>query len=56
LTVILGVMSFAILLAEATILTNGVDLSLFSILVHTVGQQEVLMQVIFVGLFQYTFL
>ena len=49
-------MSFAILLAEATILTSGVDLSLFSILVHAAGQQEVLVQVIFVGFFQYTFL
>ncbi|XP_027921879.1 LMBR1 domain-containing protein 2 homolog A-like [Vigna unguiculata] len=44
LAVILGVMSFAILLAEATILTSGVDLSLFSILVHAAGQQEVLVQ------------
>ncbi|KAG4999506.1 hypothetical protein JHK87_020578 [Glycine soja] len=44
LAVILGCMSFAILLAEATILTSGVDLSLFSILVHAGGQQEVLVQ------------
>lgn len=51
--VILGCMSFAILLAEATILPSGVDLSLFSILVHAAGQQEVLVQVIiFVDLFQ----
>ncbi|XP_012572400.1 uncharacterized protein [Cicer arietinum] len=44
LAVILGFMSFAILLAEATILPNGVDLSLFSILVHAAGQQEMLVQ------------
>ncbi|PNX95076.1 LMBR1 integral membrane-like protein [Trifolium pratense] len=43
LAVILGFMSFAILLAEATILL-GVDLSLFSILVHAAGQREVLVQ------------
>ncbi|WJX46547.1 hypothetical protein P8452_33337 [Trifolium repens] len=43
LAVILGFMSFAILLAEATILL-GVDLSLFSILVHAAGQKEVLVQ------------
>lgn len=49
-------MSFAILLAEATILTSGVDLSLFSILVHVSGKQEVFVQVIFVDLFQYTFI
>ena len=40
LAVILGCMSFAILLAEATILTSGVDLSLFSILVHAGGRHE----------------
>jgi len=56
LAVILGCMSFAILLAEATILTSGVDLSLFSILVHAAGEQEVLVQVILVDLFQYTFI
>ncbi|XP_029128499.1 LMBR1 domain-containing protein 2 homolog A isoform X2 [Cajanus cajan] len=44
LAVILGCMSFAILLAEATILTSGVDLSVFSILVHAAGQQEGLVQ------------
>ncbi|RDX90810.1 LMBR1 domain-containing protein 2-like A, partial [Mucuna pruriens] len=44
LAVMLGCMSFAILLAEATILTSGVDLSLFSILVHAGGTQEVLVQ------------
>ncbi|KAK6120010.1 hypothetical protein DH2020_046250 [Rehmannia glutinosa] len=35
----------AILLAEATLLTNGVDLSLFSILIKSVGKEEVLVQV-----------
>ncbi|XP_052205972.1 uncharacterized protein LOC127810495 isoform X2 [Diospyros lotus] len=44
LAVILGCMSIAILLAEATILPS-VDLSLFSILVNAVGNQEVLVQV-----------
>ena len=37
-------MSAAILLAEATLLT-GVDLSLFSILINSVGKQEVFVQV-----------
>ncbi|CAA0821005.1 LMBR1-like membrane protein [Striga hermonthica] len=46
LAVILGCMSVAILLAEATLLTNGVDLSLFSILIKSVGPEEVLVQVI----------
>ncbi|THG08314.1 hypothetical protein TEA_019978 [Camellia sinensis var. sinensis] len=41
LAVILGCMSAAILLAEATILPSGVDLSLFSILINAVGKQEV---------------
>lgn len=44
-------MSFAILLAEATILPSGVDLSLFSILVHAAGHTEVLVQVIFIDMF-----
>ncbi|KAK7363109.1 hypothetical protein VNO77_05239 [Canavalia gladiata] len=44
LAVILSCMSFALLLAEATILTSGVDLSLFSILVHAGGENEVLVQ------------
>lgn len=48
LAVILGCMSAAILLAEATILPSGVDLSLFSILINAVGKQEVLVQVKFV--------
>nr|XP_023917777.1 LMBR1 domain-containing protein 2 homolog A-like [Quercus suber] len=45
LAIILGCMSAAILLAEATILPSGVDLSLFSILINAVGRQEVLVQV-----------
>ena len=43
--VILGCMPAAILLAEATLLPSGVDLSLFSILIKAVGKQEVLVQV-----------
>ncbi|XP_012572214.1 uncharacterized protein [Cicer arietinum] len=43
LAVILGIMSVAILLAEATLLPS-VDLSLFSILIKSVGAQEVLVQ------------
>ncbi|XVF67247.1 hypothetical protein PTKIN_Ptkin10aG0105300 [Pterospermum kingtungense] len=43
--IILGCMSAAILLAEATILPSGVDLSLFSILINSVGKQEMLVQV-----------
>ncbi|KAK7311116.1 hypothetical protein RJT34_09035 [Clitoria ternatea] len=42
--VILGIMSVAILLAEATLLPS-VDLSLFSILIKSVGTQEVFVQV-----------
>ncbi|KAK6241331.1 hypothetical protein SCA6_006720 [Theobroma cacao] len=45
LAIILGCMSAALLLAEATILPNGVDLSLFSILINIVGKQEMLVQV-----------
>lgn len=44
LAVILGIMSVAILLAEATLLPS-VDLSLFSILIKSVGTQEMLVQV-----------
>ncbi|MBA0716928.1 hypothetical protein Golax_004779 [Gossypium laxum] len=47
LAVILGCMSAAILLAEATILPRGVDLSLFSILINSVGRQELVGQVIY---------
>ncbi|KAB2042627.1 hypothetical protein ES319_D02G228900v1 [Gossypium barbadense] len=45
LEIILGCISAAILLAEATILPAGVDLSLFSILINSVGKQEMLVQV-----------
>ncbi|KAH6798311.1 LMBR1-like membrane protein [Perilla frutescens var. frutescens] len=45
LAVLLGCISAAILLAEATMLARGVDLSLFSILIKSVGDQEVLVQV-----------
>ncbi|XWS39755.1 hypothetical protein CRYUN_Cryun18bG0081600 [Craigia yunnanensis] len=45
LAIIRGCMSAAILLAEATILPSGVDLSLFSILINSVGKQEMLVQV-----------
>ncbi|KAK9165763.1 hypothetical protein Scep_000954 [Stephania cephalantha] len=44
LAVILGCMSAAILIAEATILPN-VDLSLFSFFINAVGKQEVLVQI-----------
>ncbi|KAM1068404.1 hypothetical protein ACFX2A_000379 [Malus domestica] len=44
LAIILGIISVAILLAEATLLPR-VDLSLFSILINSVGKQEVLVQV-----------
>ncbi|GAV83164.1 LMBR1 domain-containing protein [Cephalotus follicularis] len=45
LAVILGTISAAILLAEATLLPSVVDLSLFSILINSVQKQEVLVQV-----------
>lgn len=48
LAIILGCMSVAILLAEATLLPSGVDLSLFSVLINAVGKEEVLVQVLFV--------
>ncbi|KAI4296401.1 hypothetical protein L6164_036362 [Bauhinia variegata] len=44
LAVTLGLMSVAIIVAEATIFPSGVDLSLFSILIHAAGKQEVLVQ------------
>ncbi|XP_057541843.1 uncharacterized protein LOC130820472 [Amaranthus tricolor] len=44
LAIVLGCMSVAILLAEATLLPN-VDLSLFSILIKSVGRQELFVQV-----------
>ncbi|XP_022751109.1 LMBR1 domain-containing protein 2 homolog A-like isoform X2 [Durio zibethinus] len=45
LAIILGIMSAAILLAEATLLPRGVDLSLFSILINSVKEEEVLVQI-----------
>ncbi|OVA20902.1 LMBR1-like membrane protein [Macleaya cordata] len=45
LAIILGCMSAAILLAEATLLPSGVDLSLFSILIKAVKKQEMLVQI-----------
>ncbi|KAK9048827.1 hypothetical protein SSX86_032206 [Deinandra increscens subsp. villosa] len=44
--IILGCLTAAILLAEATILPNGVDFSLFSILINAVATNEVLVQVV----------
>ncbi|GKV18679.1 hypothetical protein SLEP1_g29023 [Rubroshorea leprosula] len=44
LAIMLGIMSVAILLAEATLLPSGVDLSLFSILINSVKHEEVLVQ------------
>ncbi|KAJ0752629.1 putative LMBR1-like membrane protein [Helianthus annuus] len=44
--IILGCLTAAILLAEATILPRGVDFSLFSILINAVQTNEVLVQVI----------
>ncbi|XAR62267.1 hypothetical protein NMG60_11016966 [Bertholletia excelsa] len=45
LAIVLGCMSAAILLAEATLLPSSVDFSLFSILIKFVANQEVLVQV-----------
>ncbi|XP_047333996.1 LMBR1 domain-containing protein 2 homolog A-like [Impatiens glandulifera] len=45
LALIFGCISAAILLAEATILLSGVNLSLFSMLVNAVGKEEVFVQV-----------
>lgn len=44
-SIILAIMSAAILLAEATLLPSGVNLSLFSMLINAVGNQEILVQV-----------
>ncbi|KAI6699511.1 hypothetical protein NL676_013835, partial [Syzygium grande] len=44
--ILLGIMSAAILLAEATLLPTDVDLSLISILIKSVGEQELLVQVV----------
>lgn len=46
LSVLLGCISAAILLAEATLLPTGVHLSLFSVLINAAGKQEVLVQVV----------
>ncbi|XP_074294451.1 uncharacterized protein LOC141622300 [Silene latifolia] len=46
LAVVLGCMSVAVLLAEATLLPSGVDLSLFSILIKSVRRQEFYVQVL----------
>lgn len=43
--IVLGCMTAAILVAEATIMSNDVDLSLFSILINNVGKHELLVQV-----------
>ncbi|KAF2283937.1 hypothetical protein GH714_017380 [Hevea brasiliensis] len=45
LAIILGTMSAAILLAEATLLPSNVNLSLFSILINSIGKQELFVQV-----------
>lgn len=45
LAILLGCMSASILLAEATILPSGVDLSLFSILINAMKKHEMLVQV-----------
>ncbi|KAG6406769.1 hypothetical protein SASPL_134379 [Salvia splendens] len=42
--VILGCMTAAILVAEATIMSNDVDLSLFSVLINKIGRHELLVQ------------
>lgn len=48
----LGCMSAAILLAEATLLPSGVDLSVFSFMINSIGTEEMLVQVVaFVPLF-----
>ncbi|XP_076939656.1 uncharacterized protein LOC143608524 [Bidens hawaiensis] len=44
--ILLGCMSAAILLAEATLLPSGVDLSVFSILINSLATQEMLVQVV----------
>lgn len=45
LAVVTGIMSAAILLAEATLLLSKLDLSLFSILIRSVKSDELLVQV-----------
>uniref|UniRef100_A0ACD5ZL52 Uncharacterized protein n=1 Tax=Avena sativa TaxID=4498 RepID=A0ACD5ZL52_AVESA len=46
LAVLLGCISAAILLAEATLLSTGVHLSLFSVVINAAGKHEVLVQVV----------
>lgn len=46
LAIMLGIMSFALLFAEATLLPNGVDLSLFSLLIKALEKQEILVQTV----------
>lgn len=43
--IVLGCMTVAILVAEATIMSNDVDLSLFSIMINSAGKHELLVQV-----------
>lgn len=45
LAIVTGIMSAAILLAEATLLLSKLDLSLFSILISSVKSDELLVQV-----------
>ncbi|XP_044485870.1 LMBR1 domain-containing protein 2 homolog A-like isoform X2 [Mangifera indica] len=45
LAIVFGTMTAAILLAEATLLPSGVDLSLFSILINSVKSEEVFVQI-----------
>ncbi|MCO5589145.1 hypothetical protein L7F22_043111 [Adiantum nelumboides] len=46
LAITLGAMSSALLFAEATLLPNKVDLSLFSLLIKALDQQEILVQTV----------
>ncbi|KAJ9170397.1 hypothetical protein P3X46_018507 [Hevea brasiliensis] len=46
LAIILGTMSAATLLAEATLLLGSFNLSLFSVLINSIGKQELLVQVL----------
>ncbi|KAJ7552379.1 hypothetical protein O6H91_06G052900 [Diphasiastrum complanatum] len=44
--VLLGTMTVAVLIAEATLLPSGVDLSLFSVLINSARYREILVQVL----------
>ncbi|XP_043805359.1 LMBR1 domain-containing protein 2 homolog A isoform X3 [Manihot esculenta] len=44
--IVLGTMSAAILLAEATLLPSSFNLSLFSLLINSIGKQEIFVQVL----------